>query len=622
MDDWRQKVRGMWRGMLCCVLGLASVIGCAVELWAASEPYAPGEVLVRFRDGIFTESGDLKRHEAGVVSAALEAAKVRLVRWYPAVKVYRAQLAGARSVEEAVAALRRRPEVLYAEPNYLRRAVSVTPDDPYVSQQWGLSAVHMGEAWTVTVGSPQVALAVVDTGMDTRHADLKANVWRNPGEECGNGIDDDRDGYVDNCFGINVIENSGEVSDPEGHGTYVTGIAAAVGDNGVGIAGVAWRGAVMAIKYLGPSGGTVADFLEAVDFARRRGVRVMNLSFGSYSPSQAEQDAIASSTGILFVAAAGNDRLNNDLEPFYPGSYDLPNVISVAASTVNDAPAFFSNYGVQSVHLAAPGVNIVGTEPGDGYETGSGTSAATAFVSGAATLVLSRNPSMSPSEVKHRLLRTADVSPFLDKILTRGRLNVFRALTEAPSGPFIYRILPEKASPGALVTLRGAAFGSASGAVVFAGSVQGEVVSWSDEKIVVTVPQGALSGDVQVRTAQGESPPVWFEVSNAPPGVAVRFAEVRGEAGQKSLLILSNPTDQPAFVTLRLVESTAQDLSLKTLTLSPRQKRFLWLEDLVPSSPTPSLMVECLAETFVGAAVVSVTDDSQRMIAFRPVVAW
>ncbi len=366
-----------------------------MELWAASEPYAPGEVLVRFRDGIFTESGDVERHEAGVVRAALEAAKVRLVRWYPSVKVHRARLAGARSVEEAV-----------------------------------------------------------------------------------------------------------------------------------------------------------------------------------------------------------------------------------AASTANDALAFFSNYGVQSVHVAAPGVNIVGTAPGDGYETGSGTSAATAFVSGAAALVLSRNPSMTPSEVKHRLLRTADVSPLLDKILSRGRLNVFRALTEAPSGPFIYRIIPEKAPHGAWVTLRGAAFGSTSGAVVFAGNVQGEVAFWSDEKIVVTVPQGALSGDVRVRSAQGESPPVWFEVSEAPPGVALRFAEVRAEAGQKPLLILSNPTDQPAFVTVRLMESTTQDLTLKTLTLSPRQKRFLWLEDLVPSTPPPSLLVECLAETFVGAAVVSVTDDYQRLIAFPPMVKW
>uniref|UniRef100_A0A832A077 Uncharacterized protein n=1 Tax=Desulfacinum infernum TaxID=35837 RepID=A0A832A077_9BACT len=613
---------GRWGKDIVWGLALTLLVGLWGELWAGSAPYAPGEVLVRFQDDVLENDGEAKSGAGFVVPRVLDACGGRLVRWYPSARVHRVRLTGQRSVEEALEMLRRRPEVRYAEPNYVRHPASVVPNDPYFPQQWGLDVIQMPQAWGETVGSPSVLMAVVDTGLETTHPDVQANVWVNPGERCGNGVDDDRDGYVDNCHGIDVIHATGEVSDPEGHGTYVTGIAAAVGNNEIGMAGTAWRVSVMPIKYLGPSGGTVADFLEVVEFARARGVRIMNLSFGAYSFSQAEKDAIAASSGILFVAAAGNDRLNNDFYPLYPASYDLPNLLSVAASTVSDALAFFSNYGIQTVHLAAPGVDILGAAPGGGYDTGSGTSAATAFVSGAAALVVSRSPTMSPTDVKHRLLRTTDPSPYLSKILTGGRLNVFRALTEAPSGPYIYRIIPKQAAHGALVILRGASFTDTPGSVLFAGNVQGTVVSWSDEKIVVQVPQEAVSGEVRVRTAQGESPPVLFQIAEVPSGIRYWFAEVRAEKGQKPLLILANPLSVPTSVTVRLIETTAGDLTLKTMTLKPYEKRFLWLEDQVPSSPPPSLMVECFSDTFVGAAVVSVGADFTSLVAFPPMVEW
>jgi len=613
---------GQWAKGMVWALALTLLLGLRGELWAGSGPYAPGEVLVRFHDDVLERDEEANTGAGSAVHRVLEACGGRLARWYPSVRVHRVRLTGQRSVEETLEILRRHPEVRYAEPNYVRYAASVVPNDPYFPQQWGLDVIQMSEAWGETVGSPSVLMAVVDTGLATTHPDVQANVWVNPGEQCGNGLDDDHDGYVDDCHGIDVIHATGDVSDQEGHGTYVTGVAAAVGNNGIGMAGTTWRVSVMPIKYLGPSGGTVADFLEAVEFARARGVLIMNLSYGAYSFSQAEKDAIATSSGILFVAAAGNDRLNNDFYPLYPASYDLPNLLSVAASTVSDGLAFFSNYGTQTVHLAAPGEDIVGTTSEGSYDTGSGTSAATAFVSGAAALVLSGSPTMSPTDVKHRLLRTTDPSPDLSKILTKGRLNVFRALTEAPSGPYIYRIIPEQAAHGDVVTLRGASFSDTPGTVLFSGNVQGTVVSWADEKIVVQVPQEAVSGEVRVRTAQGESPPVMLQIADVPMGVHYWFAEVRAQDGQKPILVLANPQNAAASVTIRLIETTAGDLTLKTMTLKPYEKRFLWLEDQVPSSPPPSLMVECLSETFVGAAVVSVGDDFTSLLAFPPMVQW
>ncbi len=480
----------------------------------------------------------------------------------------------------------------------------------------------MPEAWPVSTGKAGTLLAVVDTGIDRTHQDLAVNIWKNPGEICGNFLDDDADGYVDNCYGINVIDGSGDIVDEEGHGTFVSSVAAAAGNNGVGMAGVTWQASLMSIKFLGPSGGTVADFLEAVEFARSRGVRVMNLSFGSYSYSQAEKDAIGSSTDTLFLAAAGNNRFNNDIYPLYPAGYDLPNLVAVAASNESDQLASFSNYGITSVHLAAPGTNILGASPRNIYDTSSGTSAATAVVSGAAALVLSVYPSLKPPDLKERLLRTVDVTDPPLKVITGGRLNVERALKEKIAGPYIYRIIPSTAPQGLVITLYGASFTSTPGVVRFSGGVPGEVVQWSDEKIAVRVPEGAVSGPVYVETADGASPPALLTVSGVRLRVWLKFTEVKAHPDHKSVLVLSNPLPQPTLVTVTLMDSASGQVTWKYILLTSFEKRFLWIEDMVPAQPPPSLMVEVFSDTFVVAAVVSAKDDFSEIKVMPPLVDW
>lgn len=585
-------------------------------------PQDAQDVLIRFQDSFLIPDALGTLALDASIRRNVELMGVRLGRWYPSARVYRAQVLPGRSMSEVLNVLRRHPAVLYAEPNYRRYPMAVVPNDPRYGEQWGLERIHMPEAWSISTGSSATLVAVVDTGIDTGHQDLAQNLWKNTGEVCGNGRDDDADGYVDNCYGINVIEASGEVFDDEGHGTSMAGIAAAAGNNGVGIAGVTWRASTMAIKFLGPSGGTVADFLEALEFARARGVRVMNLSFGSYGYSQAERDAMASSSEILFIAAAGNNRFNNDLYPLYPSGYALPNLIAVAASDESDHLASFSNYGIRSVHVAAPGTNILGPVPGNAYEAGSGTSPATAMVSGAAALVLSAYPALTPPDVKERLLRTVDIPDPPLKVMTGGRLNVYQALTAKIAGPYIYRIVPDMAAQGSAISIYGASFLNAPGAVHFTGGVAGDVISWSDEEITVRVPKGAMTGPVSVETAEGTSPGVSFTVSATPTGVRLWFAEVKAKWDHKPILVLSNPLPQTAWVTVALMESTAGTVTWKRIVLAPLEKRFLWIEDMVPTQPPPSLMVGVSSNTFVAAAVVSASSDFSQIQVMPHVVEW
>lgn len=589
----------LWTAALCSLWG---------QGWCEGVPDEAQDILIRLRDDVVYAHGDgaVLLHDA---KAQVESLGVRLGRWYPSARVWRARLLPGRSMVKALEALRWQPSVVYAEPNYRREPLALIPNDPHFADQWAMEKIRMPEAWSITTGNAAMVLAVVDTGIDTDHRDLVPNLWRNPGELCGNGQDDERDGYVDDCYGINVIEASGNVFDSEGHGTSMAGIAAAVGNNAVGMAGVTWRASIMAIRFLGPSGGTVADFLEALEFGKNHGVRVMNLSFGSRGYSQAEKDALASSSNILFVAAAGNNRSDNDLYPLYPASYSLPNLIAVAASDAFDRLASFSNCGISSVHLAAPGTDILGPVPGNGYESGSGTSAATAMVSGAAALLLSVYPGLPPLAVKERLLRTVDIPDTALKVITGGRLNVYRAITAAIAGPFIYRIVPDAAAVGFKVTIYGASFGNSPGIVHFSGGVVAEVLSWSNEEITVRVPEGAVSGPVWVETGQGISPEVPLTVSRTRMGARIWFPEVKVKRDHKPVLVVSNPLPQTLWVTIALMESTVGEVTLKRIALGPLEKRFLWIEEMVPVQPPPSLMVGVFSEFLVPAAVVSTASD-------------
>ncbi len=350
------------------------------------------------------------------------------------------------SVLNALVSLNQTANVLYAEPNY-KLKLTVIPNDTRFSQLWGMNNtgqtggtidadIDAPEAWDMHKGSSSVIVAVTDTGVDYTHPDLAANMWVNPGEVSGNGIDDDGDGYIDDVYGCDTGDNDGDpmddCNDPTvvGHGTHVSGTIGAVGNNARGVAGVCWDVSIMAVKSADANGILWLDAaIQGIQYATSKHVDVINASWGSYSYSQPLYDAIkaAGDAGILFVAAAANDNLNNDAVPFYPSSYNLDNIIAVMATTDTDQKAGFSNYGLISVDLGAPGSSILSTIPGGNYGYKSGTSMATPHVVGACALLWAADPSLTYSQLKSILLDTVD--PTLPgRCVSGGRLDVFNAI--------------------------------------------------------------------------------------------------------------------------------------------------------------------------------------------------
>ncbi len=331
-----------------------------------------------------------------------------------------------------------------------------TPNDPRYGELYGLhntgqsggsadADIDAPEAWQVSTGSRDVIVGVVDTGIDYTHPDLAANIWVNPGEIAGNGIDDDGNGFVDDVHGYDFVNNDGDPFDDNGHGTHVAGTIGGVGNNGIGVTGVNWEVSLMGLKFLSDSGsGSTSDAIQAINYATMmrtqygQNIRVTNNSWGGGGSSDAMRQAIeaGAAADILFVAAAGNEGSDNDANPQYPASYLSEAVVSVAATNRNDALAGFSNYGATSVDLAAPGAGIVSTVPGGGYASYSGTSMATPHVAGAAALALAVDPSLSVADLKTALLSTVDgVSGLTGKLLTGGRLNAGTLLASLSSEP-------------------------------------------------------------------------------------------------------------------------------------------------------------------------------------------
>src|SRR5213082_1174594 len=261
-------------------------------------------------------------------------------------------------------------------------------------------------------------------------------MWVNSGEIPGNGVDDDGDGYVDDVHGINAINNAGDPNDDHGHGTHVSGTIGAVGNNTVGIVGVCWKVQIMACKFLDSTGsGFNSDAIKCMDYARSKGAKVINASWGSTSfNSQALHDAIDTlrQAGIIFVAAAGNSSQDNGVDPIYPASYDLDNIISVAATTRNDDLAVFSNYGASTVDLGAPGDPIFSCWNGSDsdYQYFQGTSMAAPHVTGACALLMAHYPNDNYQQIINRILSNVDPLPALaGKCVSGGRLNLLRALS-------------------------------------------------------------------------------------------------------------------------------------------------------------------------------------------------
>jgi subtilisin family serine protease len=432
--------------------------------------YVPGEVIVEFRRQLPAEARErIARSVDGQVRHLIPGLNQKVVTF--------SSSADPLAASERLSAS---PGVIAAEPNWIYEALEVIPNDPAFDDQWGLSntgQIHVitdpppasaqgvadadadvSDAWSVTQGSPDTVIAILDTGVDLSHPDLSPNLWVNTGETAANGIDDDGNGYVDDIDGYDFLRNDPSPQDNTvGHGSHVAGIAAAAANNSIGGAGVCPACRLMILRA-GDDGGFPLDAtLEAIVYAVENGADIINMSLGGPIWSKLLRKALASAgdSGVLVVAAAGNSDRDNDqlyylpggdpFAPDYPASHDLPNIISVAASNDLDRFAYFTgcdlagggaecsftNWGHTSVDLAAPGVDILSTYLSGGYATLNGSSMSAPFVSGVAGLVLSQNPSYTPLQVKNAILNSVDHPQDLAGgfTVTSGRLNAQGALT-------------------------------------------------------------------------------------------------------------------------------------------------------------------------------------------------
>ncbi len=423
-----------------CLLALASPVALAgpptIEQMLAAD-HLPGELLVKFRDD--------------APEPAMRSLRVQL-----AARIGRHFRSGAEhwllgpghSVEEALRTLIGHPLVAYAEPNYRVFPVRA-PNDPRYPELWGLNNtgqqggtpgadIDAERAWDISTGDRRVRVAVIDTGIEASHPELAAQIWTNPGEIPANGLDDDGNGFVDDVHGWDFCADDNDPADDDSHGTHVAGTIGGLGNDGFGVAGVAWSVTIVPIKFLCWGSGSTEDAIAAIEYATLLGVDVMNNSWGGGGFSQAMLDAInaAAQQEILFVAAAGNYNSDNDLWPFYPASLDAPNILAVAATDRADGRAWFSNWGAQSVDLGAPGVDILSAVMGGSHGLKNGTSMATPHVSGVAALMRAIAPEMGVVALKRHLLESVEpVSSMSGITVTGGRLNAFRALSAVDDVP-------------------------------------------------------------------------------------------------------------------------------------------------------------------------------------------
>jgi serine protease len=408
--------------------------------------YESGELLLRTKGGPSLQSGSVVQDLGAKVLDSFETAGDILQS--DDGDFLHLKLPADLSVTDAIKQLAEDDRVEFAVPNHIYempRPVNATkPDDVGFDRLYGLhnegqtggtpdADIDAPQAWAVQRGLTQAengpVIAVIDTGVDYQHPDLRDNMWRNPGEIPGDGIDNDRNGVVDDVFGYNAFDDTGDPMDRQSHGTHVAGTIGARGNNGSGVVGVNQKANLMAVKIFNDQGRTnAAAIIRGIQYADKMGARIANNSWGGGAPNRGIYEAFAESDA-LHIVAAGNDGKDNDVRGSYPANYDLPNIISVAATDHNDELAGFSNYGETQVDLAAPGVDIISTVPGGRYSSMSGTSMASPHVAGAAGLVASEYPGASNEELRLRLLGTVDEKPQLDgKVVTGGRLNVAGAI--------------------------------------------------------------------------------------------------------------------------------------------------------------------------------------------------
>ncbi len=409
------------------------------------QKFAPDRLLVRFKPGVGTPA-------QSAVHAAAASRPIHSFHHVPNLQLV--QIPAGTSMASALNSYRSNPAVLYAEPDYKVQLFDTQPNDPLFNLQWAFkntgdnggtpgADIGISKAWDLTTGSDDVVVGLLDTGVAYDQPDIAGNIYSNPAECPANGVDDDGNGYIDDCHGLNTVLEDAPNSDPYdwiGHGTHVAGTMGAVTNNGLGVAGVNWHVKILPCKFIGWEGGLISRAVQCLDYIadmKDRGVNIVatNNSWGGFYPSRALQDAIQNQLdhGILFIAAAGNGNpygigQDNDLNGNYPSNIDLPNMIAVAATDRADRLATFSNFGLHSVHLGAPGVDIMSTF-GNFFWDLSGTSMATPHVTGTAALLKAYDPTLDWKGIKNRILAGGDPDPNLDQTVTGRRLNVYGAMT-------------------------------------------------------------------------------------------------------------------------------------------------------------------------------------------------
>ncbi len=415
------------------------------------QDYVPGEVIVKMKKN---STSDQTQKFVGKMSLS---SKMSLKRSWKRFNMHQFKLGANQNVEQAVNDLLLDPDVEYAEPNYLFSKQSVgiegqpmsfseavekaatenesfagDDDDDFGQTSAGIQA---DEAWQImSASSKRPIVAIIDSGVDYTHYvfDESGAIWVNEDEIPGNGIDDDGNGYVDDVRGWNFVSNTNDPMDDDNHGTHVAGIVLGITQNILAPQLQPAAIQIMPLKFLDNNGvGSTSDALEAINYALDNGANILNNSWGGGYYSQALHDVITNgyNKGVSFIAAAGNSANNNDASPVYPASYDVPNVVSIAATSSYDSLASFSNYGNQSVHVASPGISIMSTLPGDSFGYSSGTSMAAPFAAGLAALLVREKADINGYQIKGVLYDHSDAVGGLNGyVASKSRINALEAV--------------------------------------------------------------------------------------------------------------------------------------------------------------------------------------------------
>ncbi|MCM0604963.1 MAG: S8 family serine peptidase [Xanthomonadaceae bacterium] len=433
---------------------IISAVTVALSIGAVQA--SEGQILVKYKSSV--PNVRVQSSAAASIQSVLGRAAVLSMRQVKTdASIHVVELDQSKDTDAAIQALKANPDVEIAEKNFRinmyqdkskpAEKLPGTPNDELFSKQWGMQNIGqvLGSSWSKSTGtagadinvsplwakgitgSQDIIVAVIDTGIDLTHPDLVGNIFVNKDEIPGNGIDDDNNGFIDDVNGWNFVDKNNKPSDDHDHGTHCSGVIGATGNDKVGVTGVNWKVRILPLKFLSAKGGgTLEGAIDAINYATMMNANIMSNSWGGGERSDLLFNAIKSARdkGILFVAAAGNDKADNDKNPHYPSNYELDNVIAVAAMDNKDNLASFSCYGKSTVHVAAPGVDVFSTVRGGKYGMMSGTSMACPHVAGVAALTLSQNPSLSYKELKQRLISgSIPVSNITGKVYAGGRVS-------------------------------------------------------------------------------------------------------------------------------------------------------------------------------------------------------